>query len=186
MSKPILTEQDFIDAATVLNCSIAAIKAVAQVESRQNGFDAKEQPVILFERHVFSKRTGGKFDKTNPNISNPKPGGYGPSDIQHARLTEAIKLDREAALMSASWGKFQIMGYNFTLAGFNNLQDFINAMYNSEKEHLKAFVQYVKHSYLNDELRDLKWSDFARKYNGPDYKKNNYDTKMAAAYNKFK
>jgi hypothetical protein len=186
MSKPVLTEQDFIDAAATIGCEVAAVKAVAEVESRQKGFYDNDEPVILFERHIFSKKTNGIFDKTNPNVSNPKPGGYGASETQHTRLGEAVKLNRNAALMSASWGKFQIMGFNFPLAGFNSLQEFVNAMYKSERDHLMAFVNYVIQSSLDDELRNKQWATFARKYNGPDYKKNKYDEKLAAAYKKYK
>ncbi|MFN8366722.1 MAG: N-acetylmuramidase family protein [Candidatus Kapaibacterium sp.] len=185
MAKPTLTDQDFQDAANMLGCNVAAIKAVSEVESRQKGFYDNGEPVILFERHIFSKYTNHMFDKTNPDISNPKPGGYGPSSAQHARLQEAVKLNRNAALMSASWGKFQIMGFNFALAGFTSLQEFINAMYTSERDHLMAFVQYVKHCSLDDELRNKQWAEFAKRYNGVDYKKNNYDTKLAAAYTKY-
>lgn len=183
--KPQLTEQDFIDAAKILNCEVAAVKAVAEVESRQNGFQPNGEPTILFERHVFSKRTGRKFDTTHPSISNKKPGGYGKTSEQHGRLQLASTLDKNAALMSASWGKFQIMGFNFTLAGFNTLQSFINAMYKGEREHLLAFINYVKNTGLSDELQRKDWVNFARLYNGADYKKNEYDKKLAAAYKKY-
>ena len=181
-----LTEQDFKNAAKELNCEIAAIKAVAEVESKSDGFLPTGEPVILFERHIFSKLTKGLFDKSHPNISNPTPGGYGTVSQQHKRLQAAVALDRNAALMSASWGKFQIMGFNFTLAGYNSLQQFVTAMYTSEAEHLKAFVEYIKNTFLDDELRDKRWKDFARKYNGPAYYKNKYDTKLEAAYKKYK
>ncbi|WP_312076495.1 N-acetylmuramidase family protein [Chryseobacterium sp.] len=181
-----LQEQDFINAAKTLNCEVAVIKAVAEVESKQDGFLPTDEPIILFERHIFSKLTKGIFDHSNPNISNRTPGGYGAVAQQHKRLQSAVALDRNAALMSASWGKFQIMGFNFTLAGFNSLQQFVTAMYSSEAEHLEAFVEYVKNTFLDDELRSKNWAEFARKYNGPDYKKNKYDTKLAAAYKKYK
>jgi hypothetical protein len=185
MPKPELTEKDFQDAARQLNCEVAAIKAVAEVESRGDGFLPTGEPKILFERHIFSKRTNGLFDKTNPGISNPVAGGYGNAASQHKRLQEAVILNRNAALMSASWGKFQVMGFNYALAGFNSLQEFITAMYKGEREHLLAFVNYIINTSLHDELREKRWADFARKYNGPDYKKNNYDVKMAEAYKKF-
>lgn len=185
MSKPVLTSQDFIDAAAILNCSVAAIKAVAEVESSGGGFLSTGEPKILFERHIFSSRTRHLYDRSNPGVSNPNPGGYGAVSIQHKRLQEAVSLDRNAALMSASWGKFQIMGFNYALAGFNSLQEFITAMYQSERQHLIAFIQFIKHTSLDDELRELRWADFARKYNGPQYAKNKYDTKLNAAYKKY-
>ena len=77
------------------------------------------------------------------------------------------------------------MGFNFTLAGYNSLQQFVTAMYTSEAEHLKAFVEYIKNTFLDDELRDKRWTDFARKYNGPIYYKNNYDGKLKDAYKKY-
>lgn len=185
MSKPTLTGKDFAEVAKNLGCGIAAIRAVAEVESAGNGFLENDDPKILFERHIFSRRTGGLFNNSHPGISNPKPGGYGSVASQHKRLQEAALLNRAAALMSASWGKFQIMGFNYTLAGFNTLQDFINAMYRSEKDQLMAFANYIRNVSLDDELREHRWADFARKYNGPEYKKNNYDRKLEQAFARF-
>ncbi|HOZ84909.1 MAG TPA: N-acetylmuramidase family protein [Niabella sp.] len=180
-----LVENDFLDAARLLQCEVAAIKSVAEVESSGDGFLASGEPKILFERHIFSKRTEGLYDNTNPGISNRNPGGYGTVSSQHKRLLEAVSLNRDAGLMSVSWGKFQIMGFNFTLAGFNNLQDFVIAMYQGEREHLLAFVNYIINTSLDDELRNRNWKEFARQYNGPEYKKNRYDEKLTAAFNKF-
>jgi hypothetical protein len=47
------------------------------------------------------------------------------------------------------------------------------------------FTEFVLDSRLDDELRDLRFADFARIYNGPAYKSNAYDTKMLAAYKKY-
>lgn len=183
--KPKLTEADFIQAAKTLKCEVAAIKAVAEVESKQNGFNEDDSPVILFERHIFSQRTKGVYDAQYPDISNEKAGGYGLYSEQHNRLKKASELDRTAALMSASWGKFQIMGFNYALCGYNSLQDFINDMYQSESKHLAAFVQYVINSGVSDELQRKDWVNFARLYNGSQYKKNKYDTKLQQAYIKY-
>src|SRR5690606_3942753 len=137
--KPRLTEADFQRAAAALEVPVNVIKAVTQVEARGRGFLSTGEPVILFERHIFRRETDGRFDRTHPDLSNPIPGGYGPSSAQHSRLQRAARLDREAALRSASWGMFQIMGFNFERAGHPTLQSFINAMYRSEGDHLDAF-----------------------------------------------
>lgn len=181
--KPLLSEQDFERAAKSIGCEVAAIKAVCQVEAPNGGFLPDGRPTILFERHKFSQFSGGKFDASNPDISNPKAGGYGAAGAnQHERLGRAAVLDRDAALKAASWGKFQIMGFNFGAAGFKDLQSFINSMYRSEGAQLDAFVAFIKTEGLADELRDRRWADFARRYNGPSYAINRYDTKLAAAY----
>lgn len=184
--KPVLTEQDFQKAAGELECPVAVIKAVCEVEAPRGGFLPSGEPTILFERHQFSKRTGRKFDISHPNISNQKPGGYKGGQAEHDRLAEASALDREAALESTSWGKFQIMGFNYAPAGFGSLQAFINAMYQSEGRQLDAFVSFIQHEGLAVFLRDCRWADFARRYNGANYAINKYDTKLAEAYAKFK
>lgn len=182
-----LTEADYQEAAKLLGCEPAAIKAVAEVESSGSGFLATGEPKILFERHYFRRLTGNRFDKLYPDLSGPyKAGTYGPGgQHQHRRLQAAISLDRNAALQSASWGRFQIMGENYQLAGFKSIQSFINAMYNSERDHLLAFSNFVINKGLAGDIRNKDWARFARGYNGPAYAQNKYDIKMAAAYKKY-
>lgn len=184
--KTTLTEEDFKQAARDLGCEIAAIKAVAQVETKAAGFQPGGEPTILFERHVFSRLTKRKFDKHAPDISNPVSGGYGKTSAQHARMSKAAALDRNAALQSASWGVFQIMGENYKQCGFKTLQEFINAMYRSERDHLAAFVNFIKADLrLVMAIRAKNFTRFAQIYNGPGYAKNDYDTKMYTAYRSF-
>lgn len=183
--KPTLTEKDYRDAAFQLGCEVAAIKAVAYTETAGAGFDSQDQPTILFERHIFSRLTGGRYDVQYPDISNKTPGGYGLQSAQHSRLQKAVALDRDAALKSASWGKFQIMGNEYREAGFSTLQEFINAMYKGEREQLFGFVNVIIAYNLKKALQARDWATFARKYNGVNYRINKYDEKMAAAYKKF-
>jgi hypothetical protein len=183
---PPLTEHDYQEAAQKLGCEVAAVKAVAEVESGPHGaFLASGDPVILFERHKFSKFTGGKYDQSNPDISNRKPGGYGPVSQQHARYQEAAALDADAAIMSCSWGRFQVMGFHWQDLGYPSLQDFVDAMYLSEANHLDAFVRYILRNGLAKHLKNKNWAALALGYNGADYKINKYDEKLAAAYRKY-
>lgn len=186
--KPTLTESDFKDAAVILGCDVAAIKAVCKVEAPRGGFNPDGSPATLFEGHKFSVFTGGKYDKTAPDISYPKwtRQFYGKTwQAEQDRLQRAMRLDRDAALKSASWGKFQIMGFNHEMAGFKTVQEFINAMYRSEREQLMAFVSFLQKTNLTGALKRREWKSFARGYNGPSYAANQYDTKLAAAYAAF-
>ena len=185
MSKRKLSDEDFCRAAEKLDCSVAAIKTVAQVESRGDGFDIKDRPLILFERHKFAQYTNDKYSKTHPGISNRTAGGYGKYNEQYDRYTEAFLLDPVGAMLSTSWGKFQIMGFNFAICGFKTVDDFVFAMQESESRHLDAFVNYVSQNNLAVYLRNLDWAKFAKGYNGIDYERNNYHTKMAEAYKIF-
>jgi len=182
-----LTDQDFTDCATSLNCQAAAIRAVVAVESSGGGFFPDGRPKILFEAKYFHKLTNGQYDKSHPNISSPVwdrklyKGGV----REWGRLNEAVALDRNAALQSASWGLFQIMGANYKACGFSSVEDFVAAMQRSEGDQLKAFVGFIRTNKLDGFLRSRDWASFAKGYNGPGYAKNQYDKKLAAAYSKY-
>lgn len=182
-----LTRSDMIDDAAKIGCEVEVVMAVAAVESRGGGFDPEGFPKTLFEGHWFHKLTGGRFSQTHPTLSFPRwtRQHYGRNWQQEkARLQQAIALDRNAALMSASWGMFQIMGFNHVKAGYNTVQEFVNAMCASENTQLEAFTNFIINTGLGDEMRDKRWADFARLYNGPSYAQNKYDTKLAAEYSK--
>ena len=182
-----LTEDDYIKAANRLGCEIAAIKAVVAVEAGSGGgFLASGKPKILFESHWFNKLTNGKYLNSHPDIATSKwirnyVGGEG----EYNRLEKAASLNTTAALKSTSWGLFQIMGFNHNIVGYNNIFDFVEDMHKSEKYHLDAFILFIINNNLQDEIVNKDWTDFAYSYNGPGYKKNNYDTRLENAYNKY-
>jgi hypothetical protein len=189
-----LSENDFQEAATLLKCDVPAIKAVAEVESSGDGFLSDGRVKILFEGHKFYKYTKGAYAQTHPTICYKKwtKAFYTKgktADIRGAgelaRLDEAIALDRNAALMSASYGKFQVMGFNFETCGFPTVEEFYAAMQVSEGEHLKAFCNFISGNSLDGALRAHNWAKLAAGYNGPAWKENKYDTKLAAAFAKY-
>lgn len=180
-----LRDQDFAQAADELGCTVAVVRAVAQVESAGGGFLADGRPKILFERHVFHARTRGVHSASHPAISSPRRGGYLGGAREYDRLQAAIALDREAALQSASWGKFQVMGFNFAAAGHADVERFVAAMVSGEPAQLQAFVALIKSYKLQDELVRRDWVGFARGYNGIAFAQNAYDRKLADAYARF-
>lgn len=186
-----LTESDYRQAAAVIGCEVAAIKAVAEVESTGRGFLPDGRPTILFEAHVFDRLTGGKHrgarDRRGVALSVPKwdRSLYGASGAhQYERLEDAMKLDEAAAVMACSWGLFQVMGFNFASLGFPEVRTFkqVLAAMDEAREHLDMFVRFIMVNQLDDELRRRDWPSFARQYNGPGYAQNKYDSKMEAAY----
>lgn len=190
-TKSKLTERDFQEAARRLRCDVAAIRAVAEVESRGAGFYPDGFPVILFERHKFYKYCDparrAEWARLYPRICNPKKGGYGKAGKnQRDKFNLAFSLDPEAAMMACSWGKFQVMGFNYEELGYQSIHEFVDRMKQSEGEHLEAFVRFVLKNNLADEIRAHRWEDFARCYNGQDYRENDYHIKLPAAYEKYK
>jgi hypothetical protein len=181
-----LSEQGFKRALALLNIGAAEMWAVLSVETHGCGFLQDRRPVILFERHIFHQQTGGVHDLTNPSISSLKPGGYLGGAHEYERLQQAITLDRGAALNSASWGIGQIMGFNAGLAGFDSAEAMLNAMVDSEDAQLTAMANFLRTQKLDASLASHDWSAFVRGYNGPNFKINEYDTRLGASFQKFR
>lgn len=181
---PALTEADFRAAATALGCETEAIQAVAIVETKRAAHDEMGRPTILFERHKFRDATNRAYNTTHSDLSGPQ-GGYGTFSAQYGKLYRAATLNEDAALRSASWGAFQIMGFNYATAGYGTVAAYVDAMIGSQANQLKAFVAHVRaESGLRNAIIKKDWATFARLYNGKDYAINNYDTKMKNEYDR--
>ncbi|NGN96216.1 N-acetylmuramidase family protein [Grimontia sp. S25] len=183
-----IKEVDFEHAASSLDCELAAIQAVSAVESAGSGFFPSGLPAILFEAHIFSKFSNHKYDESHPDISSKRwdRNLYSGGEKEYERLQRAIDLDRKAALMSASYGRYQIMGFNHKASGYDDVETFVRDMFFAESNHLKAFVGFIKaNPKLHEAIKALDWATFARYYNGPAYAENRYDEKLKAAFEKF-
>ena len=121
-----------------------------------------------------------------PEIINVVPGGYKGGSAEHDRLYLAQQIDFDSAVESASWGLFQIMWFHWQVLGYESAKAFARAMNQSEGQQLDAFVRFIKaDAGLHRALRSKNWADFAARYNGPAYSKNQYDVKLAEAYKEF-
>lgn len=204
-----LTPADFASVAKSLGCTAAQIRAVWEVESGGGWFkdvradilaldgpggflDGPHLPKILFEAHIFDRYTDGRYRASHPNLSSARwdrklyVGGQG----EYIRLWKAMALDRPAALLSASVGGGQIMGFNHKAAGFDTVEAYWEAMKVSELAHLKAFASFITSKQLVTALKAISNSDedcipFANGYNGTRYAENNYHKKIAKAHAKY-
>lgn len=186
----LLSENDLIQFANRYELDVAAVKAVHEVESSGRGFK-NNKIKILFEGHIFWRQL--KKHGINPaskvvgneNIIYSKWIRTYYNQDQHSRLEKAKRIHVEAALASASYGLFQIMGFHASSLGFASAQDFVDFMDVNEANQLEVFGRFIKKNNLIKYLKEKNWAGFARRYNGPGYKKNKYDTKMATAYRKY-
>jgi len=130
-----LLTNEYIDEKAIENgLAPASIKAVIKVESSGRGFYLNKRATILFEGHKFWGQLISKG-------FNPEEFQEGNEDIlyktwttkhysldskkEYNRLNRAIAIDEESALKSASWGMFQIMGFNYKLASFDTVYEFV-------------------------------------------------------------
>lgn len=190
-----LTDADFEKTAELLGLEVATVKAVKEVETgRYGGFFAPGKPAILFEGQVFWRQLKKRGVDPNKHL-------LGNTDIlykewtneyykggieEYDRLNRAKRIHKIAALCSASWGMFQIMGFNYALCGYKDVESYVEEMCKGEQEQLDAFVHFLINSELIPYLNMKDWAEFANKYNGPLYKENKYDEKLEKAYNKYK
>lgn len=177
-----LTARGIEACAATLSVHPAELWTVLQVETRGCGYFADRRPAILFERHIFSRRTQGRYDAQAPDISSAKAGGYAGGVAEYARLERALALDAQAALMSASWGLGQVMGFHASDLGYGSVEQFVSRMMESEDEQLGALAAFIQKNGLAQAMRAHDWATFAKGYNGPAYAKNQYDKKLAEAY----
>ena len=185
---PAITASDIAMAATRLGVSAKHIEMIRAVESSGQSFDNAGRPIILFEPHIFHRRTNGSAGVTSFSYPSwgqkPYPKSY---DARWSQMADAAAHDEEAALESASWGLFQIMGFHWQALGYQSARDFAGRMVASEAEHLEAVVRFIEVNGLAPALRACRANDpdscrtFAKAYNGSGYEKNSYHVKMAKA-----
>jgi hypothetical protein len=140
-----------------------------------SGYMSDRRPLILYERHVFSRNSSAKFDAAHPELSaRHKPyvagaagsEGYGSYPGQYDRLAQAMALDANAALMACSWGIGQTLGEGFADLGYPGVAEMVHRMIGSEDEQLVGVVQEIKHKNAAGKLAAKDFKGFALLYNG--------------------
>ncbi|MHB8209075.1 N-acetylmuramidase family protein [Mucilaginibacter sp.] len=185
-----LTLQQFIDAAKALGIETATEQACAQVEGGGLGFYGNGHNagkiILKFEGHVFHLFTKGIYDQSHPTLSYKEWTEIYDTDNPYDRFDQAFTLDPHAAMLSTSWGAFQIMGENYSSCGFKTVDAFITFLKLDLDNHLVAFDNYLKSANLVRFLVAKDWAGYAYRYNGPLYQKNDYAGQLQRAYLKFK
>lgn len=160
------------------------LHAVLDVETAGGGFDAQGRPKMLFEPHIFWRQlqTEDRATAVRAGLAYQNWGQKRYPADSYPRLAQAMEINANAALRSASWGLGQIMGFNCKLAGYDTAEAMVTAFLDDEETHLRAMVQFIVSAGLDDELRRHDWAGFARGYNGPEHARHGYHTKLAARF----
>lgn len=173
----------------------AMVFALLSCESAEYGFLPNSRAKILYERHIFyryySRKHGvAKADALAtqyPNICNKQTRGYLGGEREWSRLEQAMKIDPEIALMSASFGLGQIMGFNFKVVGCGDIYEFFRKVMRSEYEQFDLMLSFILNSSpgMKKAMQSLNFKKVAEIYNGPAYARNKYDTKLTGFYSTF-
>lgn len=163
----------------------AALRAVIEVESNGNGFALHDKITIQFEPSWFKRSYADwkKADKNSSWINN----GVGDQTEEWRAFNSAFRQNPVAAMKSTSIGLMQVMGFHYSLLGFKTVGEMWDFAKVNEANQLILGIRFIKSdSKMDKALKTGAWATFAYHYNGELYKKYKYDTKLLAAYKKFK
>lgn len=171
----------------------AALLAVAEIESGGQAYalvEGRREPLIRFEGHYFDRRlsTDNRARARSLGLSAPKAGAVANPAAQSARwkmLDRAAAIDRKAAWESTSWGLGQVMGAHWAWLGFASVEALVAEARASAAGQARLMTRYILKAGLADALRRRDWASFARGYNGPGYRTNRYDAKLARAFARY-
>jgi hypothetical protein len=168
----------------------AALLAVIEVESAGKFFalvNGRREPLIRFEGHYFDRRLpdAAQQKARDAGLASPHIGKIPNPASQAARWTlldRASAFSRPAALESTSWGIGQIMGSHWKSLDYASVEAFVETARSGAAGQIELLVRFIEKNGLLPVLNNRDWAAFARRYNGPLYRRNAYDTKLAAAY----
>lgn len=181
---------EIAEAARQLNVETAALAAVAAVESGPKThamIDGRAEPLIRFEGHYFDRRLAGgaRQEARRQGLAAPEAGKVRNPASQAARwklLARASAIDAKAARESTSWGIGQVMGAHWAWLGYRNVDALVAEARGGLRGQLRLMARYIDKAGLAPALRRHDWAAFARGYNGPGFRGNDYDGKLARAY----
>lgn len=177
-------------AAARLGVGAAALAAVADVESglkAQTLVDGRAEPLIRFEGHYFDRRLAGPAREAarRQGLAAPEAGRVRNPASQAARwklLARAAAIDRKAAWESTSWGLGQVMGAHWAWLGYATVDALVAEARSGAGGQLRLMARYIDKAGLAPALNARDWATFARGYNGPGFRSNDYDGKLARAH----
>lgn len=192
-----ITEQELLSIAKSLgDNNTKRIKAVATVESGGSGFTKDGQVKILWERHLFYKFTNKTiyFDGYTKHMLSAQTSGDYSLDINEnlindswEKLAQAVTIDVDGALQSISMGMFQVLGKYYEECGYAHPIEMLYACSRNEYKQYELLMYYIlkvanlKNAFLALSNNPETCRSFAKGYNGSNYTKYNYHTKLASA-----
>lgn len=113
------------------------------------------------EGQVAADGTPGSWKSIHPT------GGPQDQDINWDAFNYAHSLNAEAAAASISMGPGQVMGFNYSSAGYTSAEAMYTALKDNPIKQFEAMTDHIgSDSKLKDNLNDGNYDTFATRYNG--------------------
>ncbi|PZP22341.1 N-acetylmuramidase domain-containing protein [Pseudomonas kuykendallii] len=195
-----VSKDHFESLATQLDIEREVLRAIAIAETGDKApfkefVEGVQHAKILYERHYMRRlllKKGYPSDLIEQlSIDDPEivhsyqPNyQYGTESVQYERLLRARNINEDAANMSCSWGKFQVMGEHYKHL-YKTSQEMVEAQNYCALQHLQYFkIFLIKEKNMLAPMKNKNWISIAEKYNG--LSQVGYNTKIEQAYDKLK
>jgi len=157
-------------------------KAIVVVESGSQAFDeATGKIIIQFEPHWFKRKS--PYTPSGAWSLN----GVEKQAGEWKAFNDAFRQDPNAAMESTSIGLMQVMGFHWKLLGFSSVGEMWDYAKASAENQLRLGLRFIEsNKKMMYALQIGDYATFAYYYNGQNYKKFNYDTRIAAQVQKWK
>ncbi len=174
---------------TAAGVAPAVLLAVSIVETDGRAFARvgdRNEPLIRFEGHYFDRLLAGDARRIarTAGLAHPRAGAVRNPVSQPARwalLSRAASIDADAAYASTSWGLAQVMGSHWRALGYEGPLGLARTARASADGQFDIAARFLSLGGLHRLLERGEAAGFARRYNGPAFARNRYDTKIAAA-----
>ena len=153
--------------------------ALIKVESSGNCFDSSNYPTLRFECHKFNERN--LDEKVNCDIGD-KGFSEVSSQTNKNAFQNARKIDENNAILSTSFGCYQILGENYEKVGYSSPLSFLEDIEKSEEKQTEIFLKFIENTPgLIFAISQKDFDRIALLYNGPSNTKE-YSEKLENAY----
>lgn len=208
-----VSDNAFEQASKQLGVPQSYVRAIAEVETNGESFLKDGSVKILFERHWFKRKLGealkkpevckhiasklgvtttsgseliALIEKKYENICSSTRGGYKGGAAEWDRLNLAMDFDVESGAQAASYGGYQLMGFNHVACGYKTAKDMMLGLAKSESDQFLAMISFIKaNAAMLSALKRADWNKFAELYNGSAYVENKYHIKLASSEKKW-
>lgn len=173
-----LTDLEFKEIAAEFGLTYAQVKAVDSVESGGKGFDETTGKILIqFEPSWFKRKSpytpSGKWSLN----------GVERQKQEWEAFNDAFSKNADAAMESTSIGRMQVMGFHWKLLGFESVGAMWDYAKESEANQLRLGLMFIKSNIkMYKALKAGIWWQFAYYYNGEQYAKFKYDSRLKKAY----
>lgn len=179
-----LTTEQIKALAAKYGLTYAQLRAVIGVESGGIGFSATTGKIIIQFEPSWFKRNKADWKKDTKNVTWQTNGVENQTEEWRA-FNSAFASDANAAMKSTSVGLMQVMGFHWKLLGFKDVGAMWDFTKESEANQLELGLKFISSNpKMLKALKTNDWATFSYYYNGEQYRKFNYDTRLKAAYEK--